>query len=839
MRQLRLLVAALFLTVAWHAQALSISLDSSTLKDANGNPMPTTGLVVLVASTSDGTFNAPTPLNFASGDDIVIAKWDLSGFGTPGVLSAFTNTTTVVTASNPLMLYWYPTLDINATAPGQNTPYGQYTDPVGVDGSAPWFGDSPSATITLRFWTADANTMFDSPSTNNPASAGNATNVTPIAIAILSQPASTVQSLGGTAIFSVNASGSSLAYNWRKDGVNLADGGNVSGSTTANLTLSNISAPDGASYSVVITNTQAAVTSSDAILIVDDLTITTQPNSFTVACGDVWPCLSVTASASTSLTYQWYTPDSNGTPIPNATNATLCLNNTFASAGNYSVVVTDGYGKTAASSVATVTVVDTTGPVITLNGANPQSVCKGSPYNEANATALDSCDGSVAVTASGTVDTGTVGTYTITYVANDSHGNTNTATRVVNVNDCTVLSDPAITNQPVAQVAVPGQKNVQFSLAATGTGTLQYQWFKEGVGALAHKTNSTLLIPTVALTSKGTYYCIVTGSHGTAESSHVGLSVYYAPTPTIAPPKLTKTAGNVAVFKVNAGSKNVYDSSLNLGGPVSFQWTKNNSPISSGGNISIVNSISNSVLTIIDVQAADQATYQCTVSNNAGPVTTPNTKGLLIVVADTKNPVSHILHPSPNLRFTNGVAVVGQTNIAPELDIDGKVADNGMVTNVALIRIVPPGSYSNNVTLYYRTNKSGLMLPGSVLWTNHVTLVPGTNTFTAIANDTAGTPNINNSARTYYYFTNVTVTINPNPLNGGTIAGTTSLGVKPVQGDNQLPIGIGFKLTATKKTGFTFSSWTDGGANILGTSPVLYFVTPPSNVVINANFTHP
>jgi hypothetical protein len=77
---------------------------------------------------------------------------------------------------------------------------------------------------------------------------------------------------------------------------------------------------------------------------------------------------------------------------------------------------------------------DTQKPTITLAGANPLSVVQGTAYTEPGATWTDNVDGTGAVTAiSGTVNTATVGTYTVTYSKTDAAGNTQTATRTVNV----------------------------------------------------------------------------------------------------------------------------------------------------------------------------------------------------------------------------------------------------------------------------------------------------------------------------------------------------------------------------------------------------------------------
>ncbi len=77
---------------------------------------------------------------------------------------------------------------------------------------------------------------------------------------------------------------------------------------------------------------------------------------------------------------------------------------------------------------------DATAPVITLNGEEYVSLVIGDTYSDAGATASDNVDGEVTVTSSGTVDTDTVGTYTITYNASDSTGNSAvTVTRTIYV----------------------------------------------------------------------------------------------------------------------------------------------------------------------------------------------------------------------------------------------------------------------------------------------------------------------------------------------------------------------------------------------------------------------
>lgn len=89
--------------------------------------------------------------------------------------------------------------------------------------------------------------------------------------AISSQPLPEVLYEGRTANFKVQASGDpflALTYQWRKNGSNLANGGNVSGATTSALSLGPVSATDMANYDVVVANLVGSITSAPAALTV-------------------------------------------------------------------------------------------------------------------------------------------------------------------------------------------------------------------------------------------------------------------------------------------------------------------------------------------------------------------------------------------------------------------------------------------------------------------------------------------------------------------------------------------------------------------------------------------
>ncbi len=88
--------------------------------------------------------------------------------------------------------------------------------------------------------------------------------VQPVSPAFASPPpASQVLYSGRTARFSALATGSSpLVYRWQKNGTNLTDGVKISGALTDSLTVSNVTTAEQGAYTLVVTNSAGAITSS-------------------------------------------------------------------------------------------------------------------------------------------------------------------------------------------------------------------------------------------------------------------------------------------------------------------------------------------------------------------------------------------------------------------------------------------------------------------------------------------------------------------------------------------------------------------------------------------------
>jgi hypothetical protein len=165
-------------------------------------------------------------------------------------------------------------------------------------------------------------------------------NTPPPAPVITAEPASLEINAGGTAVFSVAATGTAPTYQWRLNNSNLTDSAFIIGSATPTLTLSNVFGGSAGDYTVTVTNAGGATNSTPAILTVADPWIDAQPTGRTFLAGGTID-LSVGAIG-TQLTYQWTL---NGANVSDATNSEFLANNAVAGeSGGYAVVVSGTYG---------------------------------------------------------------------------------------------------------------------------------------------------------------------------------------------------------------------------------------------------------------------------------------------------------------------------------------------------------------------------------------------------------------------------------------------------------------------------------------------------------------
>ncbi len=179
-----------------------------------------------------------------------------------------------------------------------------------------------------------------------------------------------------------------------------------------------------------------------------------------------------------------------------------------------------------------------------------------------------------------------------------------------------VPTAPSISSQPQSQTVTVGD-NVTFSVSASGTGALSYQWKKNGA-AVGGATNSSFNIGSAQNGDAGNYTVDVSNSVGTATSNVASLTVN-APSPI---PRVTSQPSSQTV---NAGSSVTLSVGASGAAPLSYQWRKNGTDIAGA---------TSSTYTIASPQSRDAGTYSVRVSNASGSATsndvslTVNSSGL-------------------------------------------------------------------------------------------------------------------------------------------------------------------------------------------------------------------
>jgi alpha-tubulin suppressor-like RCC1 family protein len=405
--------------------------------------------------------------------------------------------------------------------------------------------------------------------------------------------------------------------------------------------------------------------------------ITGQPQSRTNVAGTT-ASFSVAATGTAPLSYQWRF---NGTPLSGQTGTGITLTNVQSThAGNYDVVVTNFLGSvTSAVAVLTVWVP----PSLT---AQPQS-----RTNIAGTTA------SFSVTAAGTtplayqwqlngtpVGSATGASYTITNVQAVHAGDytvvvTNVAGSVTSVVAVlTVWVPPAITGQPQSRTNVAGT-TASFSVAATGTAPLSYQWRFNGT-PLAGQTGTNLTLTNVQSIHAGNYAVVVTNVAGSVTSVVATLTVWSAPSITAQPQSRTNVAGTTASFGVTAAGT----------APLAYQWRLNGTPLGSATGTSYA---------ITNVQAAHAGDYTVVVTNMAGSVTSVvATLTVLALPSITAQPQSRTNVAGTLASFS--VAVTGTAPLSYQwrfnsTPLSGQTGTNLTLTNVQSIHA---GNYAVVVT---------------------------------------------------------------------------------------------------------------------------------------------
>jgi hypothetical protein len=226
------------------------------------------------------------------------------------------------------------------------------------------------------------------------------------------------------------------------------------------------------------------------------------------------------------------------------------------------------------------------------------------------------------------------GVDTFKFAAYNGYNNSTLATGTVTVGGGSGTAAPTITSQPVSQTVVVGA-NVTFTVVASGTAPLSYQWMKNGT-SITGATSASLSLTSVTTSSAGSYTVRVSNSAGSVTSAAATLTVnttVAAPTITTPPASQTVNAGASVSFNVVAGGT----------APLSYQWAKN------GANISGATATS---LSYVNVTTANAGSYTVRVSNSAGSVT--SAAATLTVLTSTTNrpPTVQMVQPSSSSSFS-------------------------------------------------------------------------------------------------------------------------------------------------------------------------------------------
>ena len=215
-------------------------------------------------------------------------------------------------------------------------------------------------------------------------------------------------------------------------------------------------------------------------------------------------------------------------------------------------------------------------------------------------------------------------------VVSNSAGSATSAMATLTVNAATVA--PAITTQPANQSVTVGQ-TATFSVAATGTAPLSYQWQKNSAN-ISGATSASYTTPATASVDNGAKFdVIVSNAAGSQTSTLATLTVNaaaVAPTITTQPANQTVTLGQTAAFSVTATGT----------APLSYQWQKNSTNILGATLVSYT--------TPATVSGDNGAKFDVIVSNTVGSQT--SAMATLTVNSVTASTIDVVTYHYDNLR---------------------------------------------------------------------------------------------------------------------------------------------------------------------------------------------
>jgi hypothetical protein len=431
---------------------------------------------------------------------------------------------------------------------------------------------------------------------------------------ILTQPAATlVQCIGDRITLSVTAQGPSLSYQWRRNGTA------ISGATSASFTFDVTSSSAGV-YTCTVTpaNGLAATTRGTALTIFTRTRIIREPRALTQIDAGLTVDIDFEATTTAGETLQWFRagqPLANGSKYGGVTTNKLTIKNiTFAdTSGRYYCTVVGGCSNVRTRDARvfipriqfTEQPVDTTvcpGDTIILNARAASSggdVGVAYKWRTANGTVLND-GGRFSGTSSPTLriakaTSADAQEYICVVTGFPSNDNRFSRNVLVNVRPApSILRQPTAPNGKDSDVLCQGTF-FQFSVAASGSASLRYQWLRDGSPIALATAN------TYATSKPGTYAVRVVGECGqTTTSQTVTITNAQKPLFTLQPvPSLRVKEGDPIVLRVNASGTPT----------LTYQWARDGKDIK-GATLP--------TLTIPASALTDNGKYVCVVKNDCG-----------------------------------------------------------------------------------------------------------------------------------------------------------------------------------------------------------------------------
>lgn len=233
----------------------------------------------------------------------------------------------------------------------------------------------------------------------------------------------------------------------------------------------------------------------------------------------------------------------------------------------------------------------------------------------------------------------------------------------------TLVFTPQIVQQPLDVLATNGT-SAQFTVAASGTGPIGYQWFFNATNLLIDATNATLTLTAISPATAGSYSVVVGNPYGSAASASATLIVAVPPFIVQQPLSLTVMEGDTATFSVTAGGSE----------PLSYHWYFNES--------TLLADITGPTLELDQVAPENVGGYSVIVSNAYGSVTTVEAE--LSVLEINLSPVVSITQPGDGavLALDSGPIPLEATASDP----DGTIASVEIIANDTTIsrQLSPP-----------------------------------------------------------------------------------------------------------------------------------------------------